>query len=134
MKARIENGTVVEILNLDPFPPFHPSLVWVDCDDSVECGDRYDGEFKKVVINQTQIVPQSVSRFQARVALSQAGYFNTINSYMNSLPIDDIQRLAWNDAMEFRRNSPTVSAMAVMLNLTNEQLDDLFILANSVSA
>ena len=29
--ARIDNGTVAEILTADPFPPFHPDLVWVDC-------------------------------------------------------------------------------------------------------
>ncbi len=28
-KARIENNVVVEVLTADPFPPFHPSLVWV---------------------------------------------------------------------------------------------------------
>lgn len=27
-KARIENDIVVEVLTADPFPPFHPSLVW----------------------------------------------------------------------------------------------------------
>jgi enamine deaminase RidA (YjgF/YER057c/UK114 family) len=29
--ARIDNGIVAEILTADPFPPFHESLVWVDC-------------------------------------------------------------------------------------------------------
>lgn len=46
-KARIEKGVVAEVLDVDPFPPFHPSLVWVDCDPAVECGDLYDGTFRK---------------------------------------------------------------------------------------
>jgi hypothetical protein len=29
--ARIDNGIVAEILTADPFPPFAPALVWVDC-------------------------------------------------------------------------------------------------------
>lgn len=46
LKARIENGTVVEILDAEPFPPFHPALVWVGCDSIVAIGWRYaDGEF-----------------------------------------------------------------------------------------
>lgn len=28
-KARIENDVVVEVLTADPFPPFHPSLIWM---------------------------------------------------------------------------------------------------------
>lgn len=43
IKARIENGIVQEILSADPFPPFHPSLMWVPCDASVQPGWTYDG-------------------------------------------------------------------------------------------
>lgn len=68
MKARIENNVVVEILDLDPFPPFHPSLVWVDCDESVQCGDLYeDGTFSTPVpVVVTPVSP--VSKLQAFLA------------------------------------------------------------------
>lgn len=42
-KARIENNRVVEILDADPFPPFHPDLVWAECGASVQAGWSYDG-------------------------------------------------------------------------------------------
>lgn len=46
-KVRIEDSEVVEILSADPFPPFHPSLVWVQCEDEeVREGWSYtNGEF-----------------------------------------------------------------------------------------
>ena len=42
-KARIENGVVREVLDLDPFPPFAPGLVWVTCGSSVAEFWTYDG-------------------------------------------------------------------------------------------
>jgi hypothetical protein len=79
-------------------------------------------------------VPESVSRFQARVALYQAGYLQTIDTYMALADTPVLSKLAWQDAQEFRRKSPTVLALAQMLGLTETQLDDLFIFASKVKA
>lgn len=80
------------------------------------------------------IVPASVSRFQARAALAQAGLFSTVDTHMSGLPADNIQRLAWQDATEFLRGSATVAAMAEMLELTESQVDQLFITAKGIEA
>lgn len=80
------------------------------------------------------VVPASVSRFQARAALAQAGLLSTVDTYMSGLPADNIQRLAWQDATEFYRSSATVAAMASMLGLTDEQVDDLFVTAATIQA
>ena len=77
-------------------------------------------------------VPQIVSRFQGRAALANAGHFTTVNNYMASLPVDNLQRLAWEDAQEFRRNSPTVAAMQALLGLSDTEIDDLFIEAATI--
>ena len=42
-KARIEIGIVCEVLEADPFPPFHEDLVWVDCGPEVVQGWTWDG-------------------------------------------------------------------------------------------
>lgn len=42
-KARIENNVVVEVLTADPFPPFHPSLVWINAPADCEVGWIVDG-------------------------------------------------------------------------------------------
>lgn len=44
MWARIENGTVAEITDLDPTGRFHPSLKWAECDSGVAPGWSYDGQ------------------------------------------------------------------------------------------
>lgn len=85
----------------------------------------------EIIINT---IPQVVSRFQGRAALANSGHFTTVNNYMASLPVDNLQRLAWEDAQEFRRNSPTVAAMQTLLGLSDAEIDDLFIDAATIEA
>lgn len=73
--------------------------------------------------------PQVVSRFQARAALHLAGLLDQVEALMSDPQTDKLARLAWSDAIEFRRDSPTLVAMAAALSLTDEQLDQLFITA-----
>ena len=50
MKARILDNQVVDVQ--DNTFPVHPSLVWIDCDDSIKIGDTYkDGKFSRVELN-----------------------------------------------------------------------------------
>jgi len=42
-KARIENNKVMEIIDANPFPPFHLNLKWAECDLTVKPGWSYDG-------------------------------------------------------------------------------------------
>jgi len=44
MWARIENGTVAEITDIDPTGRFHPSLQWAECGSDVAPGWTYNGE------------------------------------------------------------------------------------------
>jgi hypothetical protein len=47
MWARIDSGKVAELTDIDPDNRFHPSLIWVECADSVTVGMLYvDGKFK----------------------------------------------------------------------------------------
>lgn len=69
-------------------------------------------------------VPDAVSRFQARAALHQAGLLEAAEAAVATS--DMIVRLAWQDAQEFRRDSPTVATLADALGLTPAQLDELF--------
>lgn len=79
-------------------------------------------------------VPQSVSRFQARAALYQAGLFEIVDGMMNGQSADMMHKLAWNDAQEFYRSSALVQGMTLALNLTSEQVDDLFRSASKIIA
>lgn len=81
-----------------------------------------------------QSVAAVVSRFQARAALHLAGLLPAVETLMNDPATPMLARLAWADAQEFRRTSPTVLAMAAALDLTDEQLDELFNTAAGIDA
>ena len=73
-----------------------------------------------------------VSRFQARAALHGAGLLSAVEKAVANA--DPITQLAWADALEFRRNSPTIAALAGVVGLTDDQLDALFIAAGQIQA
>jgi len=86
-----------------------------------------------------QPVPVSVSRFQARAALAMTerggvNLFEAINGFMTALPLTDVRRRAWEDALEFERPSPTVAAIAAMFGMTDPEVDELFRLADTIKA
>lgn len=78
------------------------------------------------------VVPEAVSRFQARAALLQAGLLE--QAEIAVAEAGPLAVLAWQDAQEFRRNSPTINALAPALGLTSEQIDALFIAAAQIEA
>jgi hypothetical protein len=79
-------------------------------------------------------VPSVVSRFQALAALQMQGMLAAVVAIFADPAVDPIQKLAWDNATEFRRDSPTLAALAGKLGMTSAQLDSLFILAASLVA
>ena len=79
-------------------------------------------------------VPQSVTRFQARAALMQAGLLADVEAYMALESTDAFIRLAWTEAQEFNRTSPTVLELASIIGVSDSELDDLFKFAVGVYA
>lgn len=77
------------------------------------------------------IPEDAVSIRQARKALHQLGYLSSIESYMSVYGSEE-DRIDWQYATEIKRNHPLVEQMRTMLNLTNEDIDNLFILAHSL--
>ena len=80
------------------------------------------------------IIPQSVSRFQARAALYSAGLLSNVEAIMNDPETDMLAKIAWQDAQEFKRNSPTVIGLGAALGLSEEALDQLFVAAAAIEA
>ena len=81
---------------------------------------------------QTERAGMVCSRFQAKAALLSAGLLDAVEAAMDQA--DPVAQLAWREAVEFRRNSPTIAALLVALDLTDEQLDDLFRAAMQIEA
>ncbi|MDC8443767.1 hypothetical protein JJO83_13850 [Halomonas aquamarina] len=67
-----------------------------------------------------------VSAFQAFAALDAAGYLDQVEVMMADPETPRVHRLAFEKAQEFRRNSDTVNAWKERLELTDQQVDELF--------
>lgn len=94
-----------------------------------------DGQW---VLNATRhrasTVPASVTMRQARIALNRAGYLAAVNAAIAALPTGgngagDEARITWEFASEIRRDGPLIEQLAPGLGLTDEIIDNLFIMA-----
>ncbi|HHW34412.1 MAG TPA: hypothetical protein GXX24_09795 [Paracoccus solventivorans] len=72
------------------------------------------------------------SRFQAKAALHLAGLLPSVEAAIAQA--DPVTRIAWAEAVEYRRNSPTILALAAALDLSDEQVDALFRAAMQIEA
>lgn len=93
--------------------------------------DRWNGT---VWVSPPKYIPQSVTRFQALAQLHNAGLLSQVQTIMNDPNVDFMTKLAWDNAQSFERNSPTINSLAKTLNLTDAQVDDLFIAAEKIAA
>lgn len=133
-KARIENGRVAEILTADPFPPFHPDLVWVDCPADVQAGHGYDGAVFTAPLPDPPAVPDAVDMAQARLALLQSGLLAQVDAAIAALPEPQLSaaRIEWEFRPRVTRDSPLVQQLSLALGLSDQQVDALFVLAASL--
>lgn len=72
------------------------------------------------------------SRFQARAALHNAGHLPAIETAVAAAPA--LVQIAWADATEFRRDSPTIATLAAGLGMGDAEIDDLFRAAMQITA
>lgn len=81
-------------------------------------------------------VPDLVTRAQGKAALIQAGLWDSVVAFVDAIedPIQQaLARVALDDTLEWRRDSPFLNAAAAALGLTSEQLDDLFRQAEGIA-
>jgi hypothetical protein len=87
-------------------------------------------------ITEIKIAPETVTRRQLRQALILSDFDLTIiDNFINSVE-DEKERLIldnyWNASTEFERNHPILIDFSNKLDFTTEQINDLFILANTL--
>lgn len=78
-------------------------------------------------------VPQEVSRFQAKAALSLAGKLTQADAAV-AASNDPILQIAWAEATTFKRNSQGIAALAPAIGLDDAALDALFTTAAGIVA
>lgn len=74
----------------------------------------------------------TVKTSQAKIALVRAGLYSGILDYIDTLPRDNEIRVWWETAENFVRDFPALLEVAEQLNLSDEQLDDLFLAASKI--
>lgn len=128
--AVIEGGTVANVIVADSADAV-PGATLVEAPPEVAIGDTFDGTtFTRPA--PAVVVPESVTRRQARQALLLAGLLDSVQPAIDAIP-DPIERglvqIDWDDSQEFERHRPTLLMLASALGLTEEQVDTLFIAA-----
>jgi hypothetical protein len=69
IKARIENNIVKEILDATPFPPFHESLTWIECNKNVQIGWQYkNGIFSAIESNESELLDKKITNIKIQIA------------------------------------------------------------------
>jgi len=77
-------------------------------------------------------VPDFIDPVQGLLALHRAGYSTAYTTWATD-PARTFEELAFIDkAKVWRRNDPVLLAGAAALNITNEQLDQLFLIAANI--
>lgn len=131
--AQITNGIVTAVTQTADYIN-SPDMVPIDGLRDIG-GYRYNadtGEFTPPA--PVSSIPQSVTAFQAKAALLHANLLDNVESMMANPATPRIVKLAWNEALHFERQSPTVAAMASALGLTDAEIDSLFVYASEVTA
>lgn len=91
-----------------------------------------DGETYTVNLRWTKDCPEQVANWKLTIVLEEAGYIDQINAMMEQAKFR--VRHAWENATNISRTSPALNAAAEQLGLTEEQVDQLFIEAEKISA
>lgn len=76
------------------------------------------------------IVPQKVSRMQAKLALDEAGMLDAVETFMASAP--PRVRIYWTEVSELHRNHPVLLEATTALGMTSQQVDELFTAAYAI--
>lgn len=69
-------------------------------------------------------VPASVTPRQARLALAGANLLDDVETAIDGM--GQAARIEWDYALEIRRDSPLVAALAPILGLSDETIDAMF--------
>jgi len=127
-----EDGTVIDqvayLVTLDAFSGW--SCVSTGYQGSVPDADPSLWRWGDQGITAVLPVPASITPRQTRLLLLQQGLLSQVETMMQSQP--EAAQIAWNYALEFKRDDPLLNQLAIALGLTEAQLDDFFRAASTL--
>ena len=75
--------------------------------------------FEQTVMGNTSITP-----LQTKLAFESAGKLDSIETFIKTTSKEN--RITWENALEFKQDSPLILALKTSLGMSDEELDDLF--------
>jgi hypothetical protein len=130
MKALIspqQNNMVVQVSANNKIFQVAEPLHWVTCTSSIKAYEfQYINDAFVPYVPQP-LIPSTVSMRQARIALLQSNLLDTVNAAINQG--GEADKIKWEYATEVNRSDSLVQNMAIALQLSESDLDNLFILA-----
>ncbi len=142
----LDDGSIAQDrVKLTPLTPSLAQGRWVECSVPPHDPNKFEAVATLPVASDAttvvytlqalpERVPATVSKFQAKAALSMTGRLAAVEAIMASSDTPEMYKLAWNDAQEFRRSSPVLLVLASLLGLSETDLDALFIAAAKIEA
>lgn len=132
--AFIENGIAQEVVQSNPFMLFVEGYAakFIEVPDVVFQGWRLvDGDWLEP-LPPPVYVPQSVSIYQGKAAMLQLNLLDDVDAYMIRPSTPALTKLAWREATRFERSSAMIAQAKADLGWSDEQVDQLFILADTI--
>lgn len=129
--AQVENSVVVNLIEVSTLQAL-PGLI---AGAGARIGDTWTGSAFVSLNAPVTVVPGAVPMRNARLALYSAGRLKQVENYIDAMEgvEGDLARIDWATAQTVRRDSPLVSKLMVLLNLTSDQIDALFIAAAALT-
>jgi hypothetical protein len=129
--AIIDNGTVINIAEASA--EFAASQGWINITGAT-IGGRWDGTTFTPPPVPPPVVPQSISMSQARSVLISTNNLSTVINALNAMigTEGELARSEFEYAQTVDRYRALTLQMQAVLNLTDKQMDDMFIRAKSL--
>lgn len=123
--ARIEDGKLVRAKRLAT-----PSGTYdAESDEAPSGWYRIESDTE---VDETSLsgVPSTISRLRALLELDAAGHLEKVEAAVNQ--IGGTTKIAYDNAIEFDRNSEFILQMGQLLGMSDEDIDNLFIAASEL--
>jgi hypothetical protein len=101
---------------------------WIEPDVAPVTDEQIQAELDRLIGEQHKV--KVVSMRQARLALLQANLLDTVTAAIGQG--GEADQITWEYATEVRREDALVQNLSQALNLSSQQLDDLFALASTL--
>lgn len=82
-------------------------------------------------VHEVVFIPTSITQRQCRLMLHKMGKYKEVVTFIENSEDDEI-KIEWEYASTIERNNPLVSHLGTQLELTKEQLDNLFVEASKL--